>query len=300
MSTPSQLLVTGASGQLGRLVLHHLLETLKVPARQLIATSRTPAKLNDFAQQGVTIRAADFSQPDSLATAFAGAERMLLISTDAIFDTGVRLAQHQRAVEAAEKAKVKHILYTSLPEADSSAITFAPDHLETEKTIKDSNIEGYSILRNGMYFENLLMSMSSVLASGQWFSAAGAGQSRGLSRSDLAKAAASALVNDQGKNTYTLMGQEGITNLQFARKLSSALDKPIQLIEVSKEQLIEGMLAHKLPQAMAETYASFDEETARGSLGIKSDDFTKLTGAQAQNFDSWLDENLDSFRALLS
>jgi NAD(P)H dehydrogenase (quinone) len=132
----STLLVTGASGHLGRRVLELLLET---QTGQIIATTRTPEKLADFAQRGVIVRQADFDDPASLVTAFTGADRLLLISTDVIGVPGLRIQQHTNAVKAAEEAEVSHVVYTSLinPEP-GTPIAIAPDHYETELALAQS------------------------------------------------------------------------------------------------------------------------------------------------------------------
>ena len=136
---PNTLLVTGASGQLGRRVITHLVQTHRVAAQNIIATTRKPEALADLAAQGVVVRSADFDDPVSLAKAFAGADRLLLISTDALDRPGRRLEQHVNAVNAAVKAGVKHVVYTSMPRPDpGSPIPFAPDHLGTEKALASS------------------------------------------------------------------------------------------------------------------------------------------------------------------
>ena len=134
MSVPT-LLVTGASGHLGRAVVRHLLDTLNIDPARVIATSRKPEALADLAAQGVTVRAADFDRPDTLAEAFRGADRLLLVSTDALLEPGKRLVQHRAAVLAAVEARVKHVVYTSLPSPDTSHVSFAPDHLATEQAL---------------------------------------------------------------------------------------------------------------------------------------------------------------------
>ena len=166
------LLVTGASGQLGRRVLAHLLDTCAVPPARLIAVTRDPAKLADFAARGVEVRRGDFDDPGSLGEAFKGAGRLLLISTDALDTPGRRLAQHQAAIAAAKTAGVRHIVYTSMPNPDGSPIPFAPDHLGTEQALALSG-RGWTILRNAWYFENLAFSLPGALApraseSGMW------------------------------------------------------------------------------------------------------------------------------------
>ena len=146
-------LVTGASGHLGQLVITNLLEIHKIPASKIIATTRKPETLAALKAKGVDVRAADFDDTANLVKAFKGATRLLLISTDAMDRPGHRLEQHKNAIAAAEKAGVEHVLYTSLPKPDTSAILFAPDHVGTEKALADSGLQGGTGLRNNWYFE---------------------------------------------------------------------------------------------------------------------------------------------------
>jgi NAD(P)H dehydrogenase (quinone) len=205
-------LVTGASGHLGQLVISNLLETHKIPASKIIATTRNPEKLADLAAKGVNVRAADFDDTANLAEAFKGATRLLLISTDVLDRPGHRLVQHRNAIAAAEKAGVEHVLYTSLQKADTSAVSFAPDHVGTEKALANSNLNGWTLLRNSWYFENLFYALPHAIKSGTWYTAAGEGKIAHIAREDLARAAAAALASDKGgKNTYTLTGGKEYT-----------------------------------------------------------------------------------------
>ena len=181
-----RILVTGASGQLGSRILHHLLATSGVEASAIVAGSRDPAKLTDLAQKGVETRRIDFDDAASLTEGFAGIDRLLIVSTDALDGAGTRLRQHLAAVEAARQAGVGRFFYTSMPGADDSLITFAPDHLGTEAAIKASGI-AHTIFRNGWYMENLFMALPQALASGQWYSAAGDGKIAHIARDDIAR-----------------------------------------------------------------------------------------------------------------
>lgn len=286
------LLVTGASGHLGRRVIHHLLQTLKVPAARIIATTRKPEALADLAALGVVVRQADFDDSASLAQAFEGAQRLLLISTDAMDRPGRRLAQHQAAVAAAVKAGVQHVVYTSVPKPEDSPLLIAPDHLGTEQALAASALAGWTVLRNHWYFENLFMTLPSVLPSGQWFSAAGQGGIAHIARDDLGRAAATALAGSgTGKTTYTLSGARAFTTAEIAELISATLDKPIQLIPVPVEGLIQGMVGAGLPAPVAALFASFDTNTAAGRVSEVTGDFQQLTGVAPQPFAAWLAEN---------
>ncbi len=286
------LLVTGASGHLGQRVIHHLLNTLQVPATQIIATTRKPESLAHLAALGVTVRAADFENANSLASAFAGADRLLLISTDALDRPGRRLEQHQAALAAAVKAGVKHVVYTSMPKPEDSPLLLAPDHLGTEQALAASPLAGWTVLRHHWYFENLFMTLPSVLPSGQWFSAAGNGGIAHIARDDLGRAAATVLAGSAtGKNTYTLSGAQAFTTAEIAEMVSATLNKPIQLIPVPVEGLIQGMVGAGLPPPLAAVFASFDTNTAAGRVGEVTNDFQTLTGVAPKPFAAWLAEN---------
>ena len=280
------LLVTGASGHLGQRVLHHLVNTLNVPAGRIIATTRKPATLADWAAQGVTVRATDFDDPASLVAAFEGASRVLLISTDTI---GRRVPQHKAAIDAAVKVGADHVIYTSMPWPEKSLVLFAPDHLGTEAALAASALSGWTVLRNNWYFENLFLGMPSVLASGKWFSASGDGRIAYISRDDIARAAAAALAGtERGKVTYDLGGAKAITVAEVAALVSRTVGKPIEVVPVTVEALAQGLISHGVPEPMARMVASFDANTAAGQLADVTGDFTKLTGVQPQPFEEWL------------
>ncbi|MBI4998475.1 MAG: SDR family oxidoreductase [Rhodocyclales bacterium] len=287
-----KLLVTGASGHLGQLVVAHLLDTLKVPATRIIATTRHPEKLAALTARGVTVRKADFDDVASLTAAFAGAQRLLLISTDALDRPGHRLAQHRNAITAATQAGVKHVVCTSMPMPEDSPLLLAPDYVGTEQALATSPLS-WTILRNCWYMENLFMSLPSAIASGQWYSAAGEGKVAYISRDDCARVAAVALASsDTSKTTYTLTGSEAFSAAEVAKQVSALLGKTIAVVPVPLEGLIQGMIAATgWPQALAEIFASFDTNTQAGRVAAVSGDFRKLTGVAPQKFADWLAAN---------
>jgi NAD(P)H dehydrogenase (quinone) len=163
------ILVTGASGQLGRGVIRHLLESQGVAPASIIAVTRDTSKLAEFAANGITVRAGDFNDADALPAAFAGADKILIISGA---DVGQRLAQHTAAVDAAVKAGVKRIAYTSMPNPEpGNSVIFAPEHFGTEQAIKETGLP-YTIFRNGWYQENLMLALPAAFASGSWYTSA--------------------------------------------------------------------------------------------------------------------------------
>ena len=286
------LLVTGASGQLGRGVINHLLDTFKVPAAQIIATTRTPANLADLAARGVTVREADFDDPASLATAFAGADRALVISTNELAIQGKRREQQIAAVTAASKAGIAHLLYTSLPDPEpGSPVVFAPDHYDTEQAIKASGIP-YTIFRNGWYDENLFMTLPPILASGQWYTSAGDGGVSYATRDDMAAAIAAGLASDTGESTtYTLTGPKAYTTVEVAALVTEVTGKPIQVVQLSDDALTEGMKAAGLPEPFARLLVSFDATTRGGGLGMVTDSVEKLSGRKSVSLKQFLETN---------
>ncbi|OQP88420.1 NAD(P)-dependent oxidoreductase [Rhizobium rhizosphaerae] len=282
------ILVTGASGKLGGLVLDHLLASGKVNPGDLVAGSRDPSKLSAYAEKGVQTRAVDFD--GDLSQAFAGIDVALIISTDALGEPGKREAQHKAAVAAAKAAGVGHILYTSLPQAEQSVITFAPDHLNTELAIKASGLP-YTLLRDGWYAENLFMSLPHAVASGQWFSACGEGRNSYLARTDMAAAIAGALLLPAENKTYTLTGEEAYTVREIAAMAGSVAGKEIAVIDVTEEQLSEGLKAAGLPEGFIPTLVSFDANTRLGHFEPVTQDAAILSGRKPQSLKSFLEEN---------
>ncbi|WP_137130170.1 SDR family oxidoreductase [Rhizobium sp. FY34] len=279
----TKILVTGASGQLGSAVVSHLLANGKVAASDIVAASRNPAKLADIAAKGVETRAADFDDQASLEAAFAGIDRVLLISTDELAVPGKRLVQHKAAVAAAAKAGVKHILYTSMPNPDKSLISFAPDHLGTEEAIKASGL-GYTIIRNSWYIDNYFMGMPHNLQIGQWYTSTGDGRIANISREDCAAAAAAALANTPtGNSIVTLTGAESLNADQIAKAVSDAAGKPLQVVQVTDEQLAAGVRGAGMPELVVELVVSADANIREGNFDIVTDTFETLTGRKPQS-----------------
>jgi NAD(P)H dehydrogenase (quinone) len=285
------LLVTGAAGHLGQRVIAHLLDRLKVPPSSIIAATRNPDKLAALAARGVAVRRADFDDPASLAAAFAGAQRLLMISTDVLDRPGHRLVQHRNAVDAATKAGVAHVVYTSMPKPETSAVLFAPDHLGTEQALAASPM-GWTILRDNWYMENLFFTLPQLLSSGKWFTAAGDGRLAWIARDDCALAAATALAGgDTAKRTHTLSGAEALTTEETARMVSETAGRPIEVVQVPLDGLIQGMVAGGMPQPVAELFASFDANTKAGGFADVTGDFELLTGRQPLKYRDWLAAN---------
>ncbi|HWU02883.1 MAG TPA: SDR family oxidoreductase [Novosphingobium sp.] len=294
-----KILVTGASGHFGQRVLHHLQHSLGVAANRLVAASRSPSKLADLAAQGIETRALDFERPETFAAAFAGIDRALLISTDALDDTGRRLAQHKAAVAGMEQAGVRHVVYTSAPDPEGAPLLIAPDHDGTEKALAASTLAGWTVLRNHWYFENLFLFLPSAIASGIWYAADGGRGSADISRDDLALAAATVLAGKaEGRHTYTLSGSQSLTKAEIASQVSAAIGKPIAVAQVPSEALVQGMVGGGLPEGLARIFASFDTNTAAGRVETVTGDFEQITGRKPQTLAEWASANTQALAAL--
>lgn len=282
------ILVTGASGQLGRLVLDNLIASGKVAPTDIIATTRNVEKLSAYAAKGVSVRAADFDDPASLDAAFAGADKILIISTDELGVPGKRLAQHKVAVAAAQKAGAKHILYTSIPQPDDSLVTFAPDHLGTEEAIKATGI-AHTILRDGWYAENLFMSLPHALQTGSWYTSTGQGKIAHITRADTAAAIAGAVLKaGTESNIYTLTGTKSRTAEEIAAIVSAATGKPLAVVHVTDAQLAEGLKGAGLPEAFIPTIVSFDANTREGKIASVTNDAETLSGRKPVSFEDFV------------
>ena len=290
MTKDNTLLVTGASGQLGRRVVELLLEA---GTHKVIAATRSPDKLADLAERGVEVRKADFDQaPGDLAEAFAGAQRILLVSTDAVGRPGHRYAQHQRAIDAAGRAGVSHLVYTSLthPVRDSPVL-IAPDHVQTEEALEVSGL-GYTALRNNLYADILLMSLPGAIASGSLFAAAEDGGAAYVTREDCARAAAATLASDfDGKRQIEITGPDVVTYGELASIASELTGKEVAYIPVDEESLVTGMTAHGLPEPLARLMASFDTGIKRGLFGPATGAVEELTGRPPTSVRAFLEAN---------
>lgn len=284
--TEQTLLVTGGSGHLGRRVLELLLEA---KVGKLVTTTRTPAKVADLAAQGVEVRAADFDNPTTLTAAFAGVDRLLLISTDAVGDSGQRLAQHRAAIAAAVEARVKHVLYTSFVRTEpGNPAVVADDHYQTEQALAASPLD-WTILRNNLYADLFLMSLPQTIGMGQWFSAGNGGKTAYVTREDCARAAAAALAaTTTGRHIFDITGPQGLSDAEIAQIASDVTGRPIQVILVSAEDKRNGLIGAGLPPAVADLLISFEAATAQGLLGEVSSAVADLTGRAPQGLRDFL------------
>jgi NAD(P)H dehydrogenase (quinone) len=284
------LLVTGAAGHLGRVVLDALLDSGVEPG-SIVAATRDVAKLSGYAARGVAVRRADFDDPASLDAAFAGVTKVLIISTDALDRPGRRLEQHLVAVAAAKKAGVRHLLYTSMPQPDDSRVSFAPDHLGTENAVKATGIP-YTIFRNGWYFENLFYALPQALETGRWFTSAGQGRTAYAARADFGAAIAAGLrAAGAQSRTYTLTGAVTHSADEVATAVTAATGRPLEVVHVSDEQLAGGLVAAGLPAAVVQVFVSFDAAAREGQLSAVTNDMEALSGRKPTTLATFLEAN---------
>lgn len=262
--------ITGATGNLGRLVVSKLKEV--IPASDIIALVRTPSKASDL---GVTASPFDYTKPEDLKESLNGVEKLLLISSSEI---GQRTQQHLNVLKAAEEAGVKLLVYTSVLHADESKLSLAPEHRETEAAIKESGIP-YIILRNGWYTENYTFSIPPAIEHGAYIGAAKDGKISSATRSDLAEAAVKALTTDLPNGSiYELANDSYYTLKDFAAELSKQTGKEIPYVDLGETAYDEALVKAGLPAGLAKALASWDACIADGAVFDDSKTLSKLIG----------------------
>ncbi len=288
------LLVTGGSGKLGRRVIELLLEA-GTPAEAIVTTTRTPEKLADLSARGVAARPADFDDPASLASAFAKADRLLLISTDVAGQGDRRLKQHLNAVKAAEAAGVSHVIYTSLikPGPDSP-VTLAPDHHGTEQALAASRMS-WTILRENIYTDAQVGALARAAQTGQLINAAGDGKTAFVTRENCAQAAAAALLAAfDGRRTLDISGPEAASMADLAAIASELTGRAITYIPLPLDVLRQNLVSAGLPLPIADLIVSFDAGMAEGRFSEVSPDFEELTGRKPTRAADFLAEQREA------
>ncbi|HET9141265.1 NAD(P)H-binding protein [Actinophytocola sp.] len=267
------IVVTAASGHLGRLVIEALLES-RSPDR-IVAAARSPHKLADLADRGVAVRPADYDDPASLKAALAGADRLLLISADT---PGKRVAQHRNAVDAAVAAGVGHITYTSVLHADTSPLIVAPDHLATEQAIAASGLP-YTFLRHPWYTENYEQTIRAAAGSGVITGSAGDGRVASATRADLAAAAAAVLTAAPRPGViHELAGDTAWSFPELAAEIARHTGTEVTYRDVTPEEHRAALVAEGVPGPLADVYVSFDRDIRRGALTESSATLRELIG----------------------
>ncbi|NRR30605.1 SDR family oxidoreductase [Oxalobacteraceae bacterium] len=267
------IVVTGATGQLGRLIIKGLLA--KLPAAGIIAAVRDPARAADLAALGVQVRRADYTDPSSLDAAFDGARKVLLVSSN---ELGQRAAQHRNVVEAASRARVELLAYTSVLHADTSALGLAAEHRATEADVRASGL-AYSILRNGWYAENYTGGLKAALERGVLMGGAGEGRIAAAARADYAAAAVAVLTAAQApEQVYELAGDEAFTLAELATETARQGGKPVVFHQLSKQEYRDALLGFGLPAPIAELIADADACAAKGALDDSGHALSRLIG----------------------
>lgn len=265
--------ITGATGLLGQHVIESLLKT--VPASQIVAIVRNPAKATALSQQGITVRQADYSDEAAFTTALQGIDKLLLISSS---EVGQRAPQHRNVINAAKAAHVKFIAYTSLLHADTSPLGLADEHVATEQMLAESGI-AYALLRNGWYTENYLASAPAALEHGVFIGAAGEGKIASATRADYAAAAARVISEDgHAGKTYELAGDAGWTLSQLAAELAKQSGKKVVYQNLSEADFAAALKGVGLPAGLADMLADSDTGASKGGLFDDSHTLSKLIG----------------------
>jgi len=262
--------VTGATGQLGRLVVEKLKQ--KVPASNLIALARSPEKASDL---GVNVRAADYDNPKTLVAALNGVDTLLLISSSEI---GKRLSQHRNVINAAKQAGVNRVVYTSLLHADTSSLSLAEEHRQTEAELKASGL-AFTIVRHGWYTENYTGFIAGALSAGELIGSAGDGKISAATREDFAQAAAVVLTrDDQEGKIYELAGDSAWTLSELAAEVSRQTGRNIPYKNLPERDYASALINFGLPEPLAQALAGYDVSASQGALFDDSHQLSTLIG----------------------
>lgn len=269
-----KILVTGATGQLGRLVVDALAQTL--PATQIVAAARNTAKVGDLAARGIVVRELDYDQPGTLEQAFSDVDKVLLISSS---EVGKRAAQHLAVISAAKKAGVGLLAYTSLLHADRSALALAVEHLVTEEAVRSSGLP-FVLLRNGWYTENYIAGIPAALQYGALLGSAKEGRISSATRRDFAEAAAAVLTAEESQagKVYELAGDESYTLAEFAAEVSRQSGVPVRYQDLSEADFCAALVRAGLPQSVASLLSDSDAAASQGALYDEGHVLSSLIG----------------------
>lgn len=250
--------VTGATGHLGAIIIQKL--TQKIGAGQVVALARNVGKAADL---GVEVREADYEKPETLDRALQGVDTLMLVSSS---EVGKRATQHQNIIDAAKKAGVKRIVYTSLLRADTTPLSLAPEHVQTENALKQSGIP-HTILRNGWYTENYTVSIPGAVKAGAFAGSAGNGRISSATRADFAEAAVAVLTGeDHDGKVYELAGDDAYTLADLAAEISRQTGKDIPYSNLSQDEYAAVLKSAGVPEGLAGALAQFDIDASNGAL----------------------------------
>ncbi|MFC1420512.1 SDR family oxidoreductase [Streptacidiphilus cavernicola] len=267
------ILVTAATGQLGRLVVESLLE--RVPATEVAVAVRDPEKAADLAALGVDVRQADYSEPETLRTALTGVDRVLLISGT---DMGARVEQHRAVIEAAKQAGVGLLAYTSIFGGDDTTFALADDHHATEALLRASGVP-YALLRNAWYTEVYTAQLGTYLQFGAVTGSSGDGRVASAARRDYAEAAAVVLTTEGHRNAvYELSGDTAWSFSELAAEIAAQSGKPVVHHDVPFEEHVQIMVGAGLPEPVARMFADVDAGIGRGELAGTPGELSRLIG----------------------
>ena len=283
--------ITGAAGHLGRLTAQLVLD--RGASDEVVLVTRRPEEVADLAAAGAIVRHGDFDEPGSLPAAFAGVDRLLLISTDVL---GNRVAEHTAAIDAAAAAGVGHVLYTSGLNAGSALpLVVSYDHGATEQAIRDRGLL-WTALRNGLYAESQVAAAARAVASGQLVHNNGDGATAYVSREDCAAAAAAAITGaGEADRVYDITGPERLTQAQVAAMVSEITGRPVTAVAIDDDAATQNLTAVGLPADAAMAYASFGTAIREGVLDVLSSHVEDLTGHRPRS----LREVLEAHRSEL-
>jgi NAD(P)H dehydrogenase (quinone) len=284
--------VTGASGHLGRLVVESLLR--QVPAAQIVALVRDPAKADDLASQGVAVRQADYSRPETLGPALSGVDKLLLISGN---EVGRRVAQHAAVARAAQQGGAKLLAYTSLLHADRSPLLLGDEHRQSEAAIRASGVP-FVLLRNSWYTENYAGAVAKAVQSGVHYGCAGEGRISAAARADYAEACAAVLTANQDPvgRTYELAADEAFTLAQFAAEIARLSGKPVRYENLSEAEYKAALVKTGLSEPAAGFFANTDTGISQGALYDDSRELSRMIGRPTTPVSAMIKATLQSAR----
>jgi len=283
--------LSGASGHLGRQVAELVLG--RVDPAQVVLLTRNPDALADLAQRGADVRHGDFDDPGAFTAALDGVDRLLLISTDVIEG---RAEQQTRAVAAAAKAGVGHLLYTSLPHPETGHPALAaPSHNATEQAMRASGA-AWTFLRNEVYADYRIPAVANAIATGRLVTNTGDGRASYVARSDCAAAAAAALTADghEGR-AYDVTGPEALAAADLAQIATELGGRPVEVVQVDDDAFHAGLVEHAgLPEPAAQLVTSFGRAQREGWLDTVSSAVADLTGRPPRTLRDVLAENREA------